>query len=335
MDVNQDRHQMAPVDVLLVRDKLVDRRDRLERARKDLPQAEQLSQLLVEVDAALARIEGKTYGLCEVCHDPIETDRLAADPLVRYCLDHLSATEARALEHDLDLAGRIQSALLPKPQLSIGGWDASYHYEPLGVASGDYCDLIASDRGELLFLLGDVAGKGIAASVLMAHLHAIFRSLVSLQLAFGELMEGTNRIFCESTGGQHYATIVYGRATASGEVEICNAGHCPPLWIRRDGVTTLPATGLPVGLFSSTPYSTARISMSRGDTLFLYTDGVTESRDPAGAEYGVERLQRTMAREASGSASELVTTCRTDVATFRGGAPRSDDLTILAVRRAS
>jgi sigma-B regulation protein RsbU (phosphoserine phosphatase) len=320
-------------ETAVIRDKLIARRARLEAAGAGLPDVERLSRLLREVDGTLDRIANGTFGLCDVCHDPIEADRLAADPLVRTCLDHLTKAEQRALEQDLDLAGRIQHGLLPKRDVSFEGWDTHYHYEPLGPASGDYCDLITSGPGELTFLLGDVSGKGVAASVLMAHLHAIFRSLVSLRLPCRALMERANRIFCESTNGDHYATLVCGSATSSGEIEICNAGHCPPVWIRERGTTTLPATGVPLGLFCGSPYSTTRVMMGRGETLLLYTDGVTEARDSGDLEYGTDRLVRAITRTAPASAADLVAQCRTELTAFRGGRPRTDDVTILAVRR--
>lgn len=337
MAVNQGENVVLPPDLSIARQQLFDRREKLERARPTLPRSDELSRLLRDVDAALERIDNGTYGLCEVCHDPVEPDRLAANPLVRYCLAHLTSAEQRALEQDLDLAGRVQHALLPKTNLSFGGWETCYHYEPLGPASGDYCDLITADDGDLLFLLGDVAGKGVAASVLMSHLHAIFRSLVSLQLPFEELMARANRIFCESTSGEHYATMVCGRADASGEVEICNAGHCPPLWVRSSEAISVPATGLPVGLFSSTAYSTTRLAMGRGESLLLYTDGVTEARDPSDAEYGTARLSRALAaaNARGSSAADLVSACLNDLLAFRSAAPRTDDLTVLAIRRAA
>jgi len=326
--------QTISTGIAIAREKLVTRRARLVSARTELPHLDHLSELLREVDAALDRIANETYGLCETCHEAIEPDRLAADPLVRNCLDHLTPSEQRALEQDLNLAGRIQRGLLPKNDLSFAAWDTFYHYEPLGPASGDYCDLITSDEGELLFLLGDVSGKGVAASVLMANLHAIFRSLVSLRLPVDALMARANRIFSESTGGDHYATIVCGRAPANGAVDICNAGHCPPVWIRDGSATTLAATGLPIGLFSNTTYATTSIAVNKGDALLLYTDGVTEARDRSDAEYGIERLVIASTREPRGSAADLVLACRRDLTAFRGGSARVDDVAMLAIQRA-
>jgi len=326
--------QTLSLTTSIAREKLIARRSKLETARTRVSHQDDLSRLLREVDAALERMAANTYGLCDACREPIEADRLAADPLVRNCLDHLTPSEQRALEQDLDLAGRIQRGLLPARQMSFEVWDTFYHYEPLGPASGDYCDLIIPTEGALLFFIGDVSGKGVAASVLMANLHAIFRSLAPLGVPIPQLIERANRIFCESTGGDHYATLVCGRATSAGEVELCNAGHCPPLWIRDGRATPLGATGLPVGLFSSVEYSTTSLTMGRGDALLLYTDGVTEARDTADVEYGADRLARVATRMEGATAAAVVAECRDDLASFRAGSRRTDDVAILAIQRA-
>src|SRR6185312_4933342 len=135
---------------------------------------------------------------------------------------------------------------LPKP---LNGWEFAYHYQAAGPVSGDYCDLIQGDGGQTYFLVGDVAGKGVAAAMLMSHLSAMLRTLISIGLPLPELMQRASRVFCESTLPTHYATLVCGRAAASGEVEICNAGHPPPLVIGRGQVTALSATALPIGMF--------------------------------------------------------------------------------------
>ena len=216
--------------------------------------------------------------------------RLIANPLTRLCIDHLSAKEQRALEDDLELAAQIQTGLLPLPSQKIDGWEIAYHYQPAGIVSGDYCDLISSDDQSLLFVLGDVSGKGVAASMLMAHLQAMFRTLISIKLPLEEIVERASRVFCESTLPTHYATLVCGKADTSGGIEICNAGHLPPLLLRQGTVQSIEATGLPIGMFCNEHFSVSRFQMEKGDTLFLYTDGLSESRDGAGSEYGVERL---------------------------------------------
>ncbi len=107
----------------IVHQQLLDRRLRLEQAVSAAGESLQVRSLIQEVDAALARLESGSYGLCEVCHEPIEADRLIADPLARFCLDHLTLSQQRALEEDLVLAARIQKGLLPDPHLHAGGWE--------------------------------------------------------------------------------------------------------------------------------------------------------------------------------------------------------------------
>ena len=153
---------------------------------------------------------------------------LLADPLLQFCLDDLTSEERRALESDLALAARIQQTLLPPREFSPVGWQIRYHYAPAGLVSGDYCDLFES-KGALLFLLGDVSGKGVAASMLMSHLHATFRSLADADLPLDRMVEAANRIFSESTMAGQFATLVVGRASRDGAVELVSAGHLPLL----------------------------------------------------------------------------------------------------------
>jgi sigma-B regulation protein RsbU (phosphoserine phosphatase) len=291
--------------------------------------------LLHEVDTALERMENGTYGICETCHDPIEQERLAVDPLLRNCIEHLSAAEQRALERDLDLAFQIQQGLLPKNDLRYDGWSAVYHYEPAGAVSGDYCDIIIPDStdGSLFFFVGDVTGKGVAASILMGHLHAMFRSLLIANLPLGELVARANRIFCEGTTTSHFATLVSGRANAQGEVEVCNAGHPSPLLVRHNGVEPIASTAPPIGLFCSGEFPTSKFTMSTGDSLVLYTDGLTESRSTSQKEYGEERLSALLRAHAASSPRELLGAILHDVHAFRGKASKTDDLAILVLRR--
>ncbi len=327
---------MATVESGFLRNELQERRQRLEAALAGSGENATLAQLLQEVDAALERMGSGTYGICETCHDPIEKDRLIADPLVRYCLDHLTPAQQHALEEDLELASRIQRGLLPPQGLRLADWHVHYHYEPAGLVSGDYCDLIHSENrnGELYFLLGDVAGKGVAASMLMSHLHAMFRSLTSVGLPLDQLVGLANRVFCESTTAGQYATLVCGRAGRSGEVELCNAGHLPALLVRRGEVVRIEATGLPVGLFSNGQYSVKKVKLGAGDSLFLYTDGVTETRDRSGTEYGVERLAKFISQRDGLAPEALTASCLKELKAFSAGAPKTDDLTIMVLRRA-
>ena len=317
----------------VVRAELVDRRDRLTRVISDVADPAPLVRLLGEVDRALADVDAGTFGLCEVCHDAIEAERIVDDPLIRTCLGCLSDAQRRALERDLDLASRVQRLLLPPETVRVDGWEAAYIYQPAGVASGDYIDLVPLDSGDLIFLVGDVSGKGLAASMLMTHLHATVRSLVNLRLPFEELLARTNRMFYDSVGANQYATLLVGRAATNGDVTIANAGHCPPVVLGSERAAVLPPTSVPIGLFADAPFPTEAITLARGDTLIVYTDGVSEATDPAGHEYGAERLIVAAARRGLVAPRALVDDCLADLERFRGAAERCDDVTLFALRR--
>lgn len=317
------------------RERLTVRRQRLVEAVAAPGAPPDLGQLLDQVDAALGRVDAGTYGLCETCHEPIEEGRLHADPLVRFCLDHLDTAERQALERDLAMAAQVQRALLPRQDVSVAGWEVRHHFAPLGPVSGDYCDLLVprGASGGLLFAVGDVSGKGVAASLLSAHLSALFRTLDDLDLSVADMLPRANRLFCESTTDAHYATLVAGRAFADGTVEIANAAQAPPLVARGGRVVEVGKRGLPLGMFCDSPYPAQTIRLEPGDALALYTDGVTETRDPRGEEFGPAKLREALAHAPPDSARAVAHAILAALDTFRAGAPRHDDLTLLILRR--
>jgi sigma-B regulation protein RsbU (phosphoserine phosphatase) len=285
------------------------------------------------VDEALARIDSGSYGLCDLCHDPVEPERLLADPLARVCLDCLSPDERRRLEHDLELARSIQAALLPPRAQVLAGWEIRYEYVPAGPVSGDYCDVIPSPGGGPLVLFGDVSGKGVAASLLMSGLHAIFRSLAPDDAPLAELAARANRIFCESTTAASYATLVCGRAHDDGRVELLTAGHWPPLVLRGGSVEPLAIEGPAFGLSPTATFAPATIALDREDLVLLYTDGLTEARNRSGEEYGDNRLRAVLAASAAAPPSETIARVVGSLFAFLDGAARHDDLTVMALGR--
>lgn len=319
----------------VLREQLLYRRQTLQKSITESAPGANLVQLLQQVDQALERMDGGSYGRCEVCHDPIEPERLAADPLTCFCLDHLTPAGQRALEHDLQLARQIQGGLLPKPDSQLRGWQICHHYQPAGLVSGDYCDLVDAGERGFYFMLGDVSGKGIAAAMLMANLHALFRALISAGLSLGELVTQASRAFCETTLAAHYATLVCGHAFSSGEVELCNAGHLPPIHLRAGKVQEVPSTGLPLGMFCSQEFALSRLHLQPGDALFLYTDGLTEAEDSSGAPYGSERLRCLVGTKRGLPPKALLEECRKDLDDFLRTVALRDDLTLMALSPAS
>jgi sigma-B regulation protein RsbU (phosphoserine phosphatase) len=285
------------------------------------------------VDLALQHLQAGDYGICETCRGDIGETQIKADPLSRYCLSCLTGDELNALQGDLERAWQVQGGMLPRQNLNVGSWEISYHYDPAGPVSGDYCDVVSLDRGELFFLLGDVAGKGIAASILMAHLRATLRSFITLNLPVNELLARANQVFCEINASAYYATLVCGRASRFGQVELCNAGHCPPLLITHGEVRNIAATGHPLGLFSDAEFAIERFQLTPGDSLLLYSDGLSEARNPLDEEYGAARLSRLVREHHALPSQPLIHACLRDLKTFQAGAPKSDDLTLMALSR--
>lgn len=312
-----------------LRSELLNWRERLQTTNP--PSTVRLDGLLREVTAAIERLDLESYGVCQVCNERISKETITVDPLARTCFDCLTPAQLAELGDDLDRAWSIQGESLPKQDFKFNGWEVSYHYRPAGPVSGDYCDLMSTDTGELYFLIGDVSGKGVAASLLMSRLHAIFRSLISMGFGVNELVERANHLFADTTMRPYYATLVCGKAGPDGRVEVCNAGHCAPLLIRRDDVSPIAATGLPVGMFCQERYKSTQIELRQGDRLLLYTDGLSEARDRDDHEYGDTRIHSLLGECGSLPAASIVSRLLDDVRRFSAGAPIMDDLTIMAI----
>lgn len=322
------------VDVLsldsVFRETLNERRQKLEEALALNDGDFEFANLLGQVDAALAKLDNGTYGECEACSGHVEAERLLADPLVRVCLSELSDAQRQSLEDDLQLASTIQRGLLPKMSLGHASWKTDFVYEPLGPVSGDYCDVIPVGD-DLYFILGDVSGKGMAASLMMSSLHAIFHTLIPLGLELSDLMSRANHLLVESSMANQFVTLVCGKVNSSGKVEIVNAGHLPPLLIKNGIIGELNFAGLPLGMFSETSYTKSTVEVDCGDALLLFTDGVTETVNEDGTEFGTDRLLGAIGGNGWKEPGELIAKCLASVSQHRGTAERMDDLTILAL----
>ncbi len=314
--------------------RLIERRKRLQNTISSNENTAGLANLLIKVDSALERMNNGTYGICEVCHEPIERDRLMADPLVTFCLGDLNKAQQKLLEDDLTLASTIQSSLLPANNVSELGYKISYNYLPAGPVSGDYCDLVISKNSnkEIFFFIGDITGKGIAASMLVTHIHAMFHSLIELNLSLKELMERANRLFCESSLYTHFATLVCGKAIKGGKVEICNAGHCLPVIIKKGSAFSINSNGLPLGLIHQSEYSVNTFSLEPGESIFLYSDGLSETRRGE-EEFGTERINQIASMHYNSLPVEIINDFKKRLDDFSGGLPNLDDLTMMSIKR--
>lgn len=323
-----------PLDPLKIRAALHDRRRRLATLPTRV-RTHRIASLLSEVDAALERLDGGSWGECTRCHGRVESELLAADFTASVCLDCFTETERRALEHDLGLASRVQASLLPPRDFHVHGWSGHYVYRPHAVVSGDYVDVVSwhGSAGGSLVLLGDVSGKGIAAALLMSHLHAAFRSMATNGAGLSQTVEQVNRLLCAATASNAFATLVAARLQPDGTVELCSAGHTPTLLVTASGVEEISANGMPLGVFPDTTFTSHRLELEPGDALVLYSDGLTESTDPGGVELGVEGVRAALAAAPLDSPKGVVTALAAAAAHHRHDLAPTDDLTVMALSR--
>jgi sigma-B regulation protein RsbU (phosphoserine phosphatase) len=325
---------MTPTTDLAVRDVLVDRRRQIVRAERIHPQPD-LRALVADIDAALQRFERGTYGMCDVCREHIGADQLEIDPLALSCQEHPSPGELSRIERDLTLARRVQRDLLPKPAGAVYGWNYQYLYRPAGDVGGDFVDVLPNPKtGETLVLVGDVSGKGVAASMLMSSLLATVRSLSSVGLPPAELLSRVNALFHDTTAPSAYATLAAALLRPDGHADLYSAGHWPPLFRRARALEPLALdAGLPIGLFPDSRYAPTRVQLTPEDTLLFYTDGAIDEDRSDGEDASRQRLGTALTNTGGGSLAGLLDNCLTDVTHARGGRPATDDLLFLAVTR--
>ncbi len=291
-------------------------------------------ELLNKLDDTLREMQAGDWGICNVCHEEVPQESMDEHPLASTCLECMSPGQRDELQRDLDSAAEVQRTLLPSNSLVHDGWEVEYLWEPFGVVSGDHVDLVRphKDNEPLHLLLGDVSGKGLAASLLQSQLHALFRALAPAQVTLADLLGRANQLFFEATSPGRFATLIATRLYSDGRAIIANAGHPRPLFADRRGVRPIEDASLPLGTIAEVTYTEREILLHPGDTLFLYTDGLTEAwRD--GQEYGVGRAAASLRRAIHLSPHELLASCSDDLDRFVGNAPHGDDLTMVAVRR--
>lgn len=241
--------------------------------------------------------------------------------------------EKRRLEEDMRIAAEIQTSLLPRGAPKLDGWELVGSNRPSRSVGGDYYDF--GHRGDdVLLALGDVSGKGTGAALLMTVLRAAVRAHWTDDSVSGAVRE-INRTVNENVPSGKFVTFFLGRLDPSGGgITYVNAGHNPPLLIRADGsLETLTQGGMVLGMFDSVDYDEGTAELAPGDTLLIFSDGVTESWSEEGEEYGDERLIELAKQKRTLSAEELQEAILADLDRFEGGGPASDDRTLIVLKR--
>jgi len=275
-------------------------------------------------------VEAMRRGACDFIQKPWDNQRLLAT--IRK-----QADSDRRRKSELEIAANVQQKLFPRHLRPMQTLDYAAQCVAAREVGGDYYDFLDAGPHELSVILGDVSGKGVPAALLMANLQAQFRSQPPARLlAPAPLLESVNRHFFESTAADRFATLFYGVYNdRTRGLKYVNCAHSVPLLFRESGeLERLESTATMLGAFARWSCTTDEVTLHAGDTLLLYSDGVTEAGIDHGEEFGEERLAKVLAANRRGPASTLANAVVDAVAAFSPGA-RHDDVTVVALRAKS
>lgn len=248
----------------------------------------------------------------------------------------LEIADKLTLKGDLQIAKEIQTGLLPSGTFQLGNRvEVHARSTPANTVGGDYFDFLKLPQDWVGIAVGDVSGKGIPAALLMAYLQASFRALSSVpEFSMTRLMERVNDHIFRNTPSNRLITFFFCALDETvNSLSFCNAGHNPPILFHGDGsCQRLEEGGLPLGIREGAAYPCGTVPVRPGDTLLLYTDGITEAANSRGEEYGERRLQHVVADRVGERPEQLANAVMSSVMQFVGNSRYRDDLTLVIVR---
>jgi serine phosphatase RsbU (regulator of sigma subunit) len=241
----------------------------------------------------------------------------------------------KLMARDLEQAAEIQRQFLPATAPPVAGLDLAGHNAPCRTVGGDYFDFFPYEGNRVAMVLGDVSGKGMPASLLMMGLQARVEVLAEEPRDLAEVMSKLNRITCANCPSNRFITLFFCILDGeTGELTYCNAGHNPPVIVRADGTRELlPGGGPVIGILATIEYQAMRSTLHHGDTLVIYSDGVTEAADSTGEEFETDRLGEVVAKYRELPAGVIVQEINRAVSEFTAGVPQGDDITMIVARR--
>ncbi len=257
--------------------------------------------------------------------------------------------EKERLQAEIEIAREVQNQLFPKTVPAVGSLNLTAHCNPARMVSGDYYDYQALDDQRIALAVGDVAGKGISAALLMATVQSSLRTQIRacmeyaaasgngsshVSVSTSRLVSQLNQQLHAYTSAEKFATFYFGvYDDASGVLTYTNAGHLPPILFHDGGVTRLEVNGMVVGAFPFSVYEESRVELEPGDLLVCFTDGITEPENEYGEMFGEDRLIDVVARHAHHESGEIVSAVMRAVGEWTGTSELQDDMTLLLARR--
>lgn len=261
--------------------------------------------------------------IARIAASKLETSRLRQE-----------ANAKQKMDQELETAYLIQSRLLPVKPPEVKGYELAGRNRPCRTVSGDYYDFFVRSDGQLYFVIADVAGKGISAALIMAGLATAFELTCAKNPTPIKLVSELNRILVPKTAPTKFVTLFAGLLDpATGSIEYANAGHLPPIWIRPNEARTLNGADLVLGLFPEVKYHGRSIRLERGDSLVLFTDGVTEAEGDGEHELGCHAVLADLEGRHDHSPSAIIDRIEQHVREHVMSRPLADDVTMLVIKR--
>jgi phosphoserine phosphatase RsbU/P len=247
----------------------------------------------------------------------------------------LEVADRLSLKNDLEIAREIQQAMLPPGLYSAPGVETIGLSRPANTVGGDFYDILPRDGGRVAIAVGDVAGKGSPASLLMALLLAMMRTLIDEGLEPADLVGRLNVQISRHAPGNRFITLFYGvYDPAAGDLVFVNAGHTPPLLMRANGgFHRLMDGGVALGMFDRSSYQVGCAALQPGDLLAVYSDGITEAENPKGIPFDERGLQKVLRANGRGDIAAIGAAVTRAVEAHTADSRLADDLTVLLLRR--
>jgi len=270
--------------------------------------------------------------LSQATREALETLAAEAAVAIENAQLYREAVEKRRIDNELKIASQIQQALLPRSRTRGSFYDASGTSIACRAIGGDFFEYIDLPDGSFGFALGDVSGKGPPAALLTAMLQGMFSTQAFAPVEPAEMMTRVNRALLARGIESRFATIFYAILRVDGRLTYCNAGQNPPLLFSASGVRKLETGGMIVGLFPHASYQQEDVQLASGDSLAIFSDGVSEALNAGGDEYGESRIQEAVAPNWLEPSDVVLQALLGSVRGFAQGAAQNDDMTALIVR---
>ena len=254
-------------------------------------------------------------------------------------IEHARLAEVEAIERrmarDLEQAAEIQRGILPAKAPEVPGADLAGYNAPCRTVGGDYFDFFKYPNGRVAMVLGDVSGKGMPASLMMMGLQARVQVLADEPQDLAAVINRLNKITCQNCPSNRFITFFFCVLDPStGDLSYCNAGHNPPVIVRKNGsVEYLDGGGPVLGIVPIANYAEYKVKLECGDVLAIYSDGVTEATNAKNDEFGDERFAEVLKATRQKSAAEIVGAVNQALTDFAAGSPAADDITLVVARR--